>query len=106
MVAAILHFNIYGLQMLAVVIIHVSTGSNGLIHAYSYFCGGGRAAAAHITHLSKGIISISILLYGHTSLTRHTSIDAWEQCSHTRNNEVNRYLVHALEQPPIFKQPR
>ena len=23
------------------------------------------------------------------------------QCNHTRKNELNRYLVHALEQPPI-----
>ena len=61
-----------------------------------------RAAAAHITHLSKGIISIIILLYGHTSLTRHTSIDAWEQCNHTRKYELNLYLVHALEQPPMY----
>ena len=29
------------------------------------------------------------------------SIDAWEQCNHTRKTELNRYLVHALEQPPI-----
>ena len=34
---------------------------------------------------------------------RHTSIDAWEQCNHTRKNELNRYLVHALEQPPIYR---
>ena len=38
---------------------------------------------------------------GHSLLTRHTSIDAWEQCNHTRKTELNRYLVHALEQPPI-----
>ena len=31
----------------------------------------------------------------------HTPIDAWEQCNHTRKTELNRYLVHALEQPPI-----
>ena len=37
----------------------------------------------------------------YTSLTRHTPIDAWEQCNHTRKTELNRYLVHALEQPPI-----
>ena len=70
----------------------------GRIYVYSIFslifCGGGRAAAAHITHLSKGIISIIILLYRHTSLTRHTSIDTWEQCNHTRKNELNRYLVN------------
>ena len=62
-------------------------GSSFFLFSPHNFCGGGRAAAAHITHLSKGIISIIILLYGHTSLTRHTSIDAWEQCNHTRKTE-------------------
>ena len=48
-------------------------------------------------------IIIIISLRGHTSfkLMRHMSIDTWEQCNHTRKNELNRYLVHALEQPPI-----
>ena len=31
---------------------------------------------------------------------------AWEQCNHTRKNELNRYLVHALEQPPISRISR
>ena len=48
------------------------------------------------------LILIIISLRGHTSLMRHTPIDAWEQCNHTRKNELNRYLVHALEQPPIY----
>ena len=33
----------------------------------------------------------------------HTSVGAWEQCNHTRKNELNRCLVHALEQPPIWR---
>ena len=28
-------------------------------------------------------------------------IDAWEQCNHTRKTELNRYLVHALENSNI-----
>ena len=43
----------------------------------------------------------TIVYIMHSLLTRHTSIDAWEQCNHTRKTELNRYLVHALEQPPI-----
>ena len=42
------------------------------------------------------------MTYAHTSLTRHTAIDAWEHCNHTRKTELNRHLVHALEQPPIY----
>ena len=61
-----------------------------------------RRARHSITKFIKGIISIIILLNGHTSLTRHTAIDAWEQCNHTRKTELNRHLVHALEQPPIW----
>ena len=30
-----------------------------------------------------------------------TYVHMWEQCNHTRKTELNRYLVHALEQTPI-----
>ena len=41
-----------------------------------------------------------------TNTCAYMSIDAWEQCNHTRKTELNRYLVHALEQTPIHVHVR